>query len=146
MTAIIAFPSTRATFARLTLRQRDRNVAEEQAETRALIDLAKRIIDDPRGYTDAQLREVCGAYMDIPQEAGGGGVHYLRADQHIFAINRREKIARNRAAFAAQQAALAAEADETPIRIAMQHRRQWPQIVGWGVVGAVVLLGGTGWL
>lgn len=145
MTAVIAFPSTRAMFARLTLRQRERNVAEERAETRALLDLAKRIIDDPRGYTDAQLREVCGAYMAIPQEAGGGGVHYLRADQHIFAIDRREKIARNRAAFAAQQAALAA-AEETPLRIAMQHRRQWPQIVGWGVVGAVVLLAGTGWL
>lgn len=45
-----------------------------------------------------------------------------------------------------KEAALAAEAEETPLRIAMQHRDQWPQIVGWGVVGAVVLLVGTGWL
>lgn len=61
------------------------NRAEERAEA---IETCKRIIDDPRGYSDEQLREVCGFYMSY----GDGGVHYLRADAHIWAINRREKM------------------------------------------------------
>jgi hypothetical protein len=66
----------------------DRIIAAERAQ--AIAD-CKRIIDDPRGYDDAQLREVCGFYMTY----GNGGDHYLRADAHIFAINKREFIARN---------------------------------------------------
>ncbi|MBA3912158.1 MAG: hypothetical protein C0524_20325, partial [Rhodobacter sp.] len=73
---------------RINARAAAENIAAERAQ--AIAD-CKRIIDDPRGYTDAQLREVCGFYMTH----GNGGDHYLRADAHIFAINKREFIARN---------------------------------------------------
>jgi hypothetical protein len=62
---------------------------------------AKRVIDDPRGYSDEQLAEVCAAFMAMSptraEQADGWGVYYQRADQHLFAIRKRERIARNRA-------------------------------------------------
>lgn len=45
-----------------------------------------------------------------------------------------------------KEAALEVEADETPLRIAMQHKNRWPAIVGWGALLALLMLGGTGWL
>lgn len=126
MPALLPFPATDAMFARLTARQRARNTEQEYAEAVAE---AQRIIDDPRGYTDAQLREICAAYMSC----GAGGVHYLRADQHIFAINRREQIARNKAA-------------QTSWDVVQEHREHWPQIIVWSVVVATALLAATGFL
>jgi hypothetical protein len=62
---------------------------------------AKRVIDDPRGYSDEQLAEVCAAFMAMSptreELADGWGVYYQRADLHLFAIRKRERIARNRA-------------------------------------------------
>ena len=84
MTAhVLSFPADDAIFARLTEQQRLANLAEERAEA---VETARYIIDHPHGYSDDQLRTACGFYMTH----GNGGVHYLRADQHIYAINRRE--------------------------------------------------------
>lgn len=126
MTAILPFPATEKMFARLTAQQAAASAAEEWAE--AVAD-AQRIIDDPRGYTDDQLREICGAYMN----SGAGGVHYLRAEQHIYAINRREQIARNKAA-------------QTSWGVVEEHQSRWPEIILWGAVVATALLAATGWL
>jgi hypothetical protein len=126
MTAVSPFPATKTMFARLTARQRELNRAVEYAEAVAE---AQRIIDNPRGYTDDQLRKVCGAYMAY----GTGGEHYLRAKQHIDAINRRERIARNKAA-------------QSSWAVVQEHRSQWPQIIMGGAVVATALLAATGWL
>ena len=129
MTAsILAFRTTPETFTRLTERQRAANIAAERAQ--AIAD-CKRIIDDPRGYTDAQLREVCGFYMTH----GNGGDHYLRADAHIYAINKREFIARN------------CPRPETSRDVLMGMRDRWDQIIVWGFVVMVAVwigLGGLG--
>lgn len=126
MTALLPFPATDAMFARLTERQRAQNTAEEYAEAVAE---AQRIIDNPRGYTDDQLREICAAYMSC----GAGGVHYLRADAHIDAINRRERIARNKAS-------------QSSWDVVQEHRDHWPQIIVWGAVVATAMLAAMGWL
>ena len=125
------FPTDDAIFARLTERQRLANNAAERAEA---VQTCKDIIDDPRGYSDAQLREVCGFYMAQPVSAGGGGVHYLRADQHIYAINKREWQARN------------CPRPETSADVARRFAHRWPEIVSWGAFVAVALLWATGWV
>ena len=125
------FPTDDAIFARLTERQRLANNAAERAEA---VQTCKDIIDDPRGYSDAQLREVCGFYMAQPVSAGGGGVHYLRADQHIYAINKREWQARN------------CPRPETSADVARRFAHRWPEIVSWGALVAVALLWATGWV
>ena len=125
--AVIRFPADDAIFARLTERQRLANLAEERAEA---VETARYIIDHPCGYSDDQLRTACGFYMTH----GNGGVHYLRADQHIYAINRREWQARN------------CPRPETPADVARRFAHRWPEIVSWGAFVAVVLLKLTGWL
>ena len=76
MGQLLPFRATEDAYERLTEQQRLANLAMEYAEA---VETARRIIDDPRGYTDAQLREVCAAYM----ASGAGGPHYVRADAHI---------------------------------------------------------------
>ena len=128
MTAhVLSFPTDDAIFARLTEQQRLANLAEERAEA---VETARYIIDHPHGYSDDQLRTACGFYMTH----GNGGVHYLRADQHIYAINRREWQARN------------CPRPETPADVARRFARRWPEIVSWGAFVAVALLWATGWL
>lgn len=127
MTAIIRFPADDAIFARLTERQRLANLAAERAEA---VETARYIIDHPYGYSDDQLRAACGFYMTH----GNGGVHYLRADQHIYAINRREWQARN------------CPRPETSADVARRFAHRWPEIVSWGAFVAVALLWATGWL
>ena len=127
MTAIIRFPADDAIFARLTEQQRLANLAEERAEA---VETARYIIDHPHGYSDDQLRTACGFYMTH----GNGGVHYLRADQHIYAINRREWQARN------------CPRPETPMDVARRFAHRWPEILSWGAFVAVALLWATGWL
>ena len=128
MTAhVLSFPADDAIFARLTERQRLANLAEERAEA---VEAARYIIDHPHGYSDDQLRTACGFYMTH----GNGGVHYLRADQHIYAINRREWQARN------------CPRPETPADVARRFAHRWPEIVSWGALGAVAMLWATGWL
>ena len=123
------FPADDAIFARLTERQRLANLAEERAEA---VETARYIIDHPHGYSDDQLRTACGFYMTH----GNGGVHYLRADQHIYAINRREWQARN----------CPRQAVETPADVARRFAHRWPEIVSWGAFVAVAMLSATGWL
>ena len=125
--AIHRFPTDPTIFARLTERQRLANLAEERAEA---VETARYIIDHPHGYSDDQLRTACGFYMTH----GTGGVHYLRADQHIYAINRREWQARN------------CPRPETPMDVARRFAHRWPEIVSWGAFVAVALLWATGWL
>ena len=121
------FPTDDAIFARLTERQRLANLAEERA---GAVETARYIIDHPHGYSDDQLRTACGFYMTH----GNGGVHYLRADQHIYAINRREWQARN------------CPRPETPADVARRFAHRWPEIVSWGAFVAVALLWATGWV
>ena len=125
--AIHRFPTDPTIFARLTERQRLANLAEERAEA---VETARYIIDHPHGYSDDQLRTACGFYMTH----GTGGVHYLRADQHIYAVNRREWQARN------------CPRPETPMDVARRFAHRWPEIVSWGAFVAVALLWATGWL
>ena len=127
MTAIIRFPADDAIFARLTERQRLANLAAERAEA---VETARYIIDHPCGYSDDQLRTACGFYMTH----GNGGVHYLRADQHIYAINRREWQARN------------CPRPETSRDVVRRFAHRWPEILSWGALGALALLWATGWL
>ena len=128
MTAhVLSFPTDDAIFARLTEQQRLANLAEERAEA---VETARYIIDHPHGYSDDQLRTACGFYMTH----GNGGVHYLRADQHIYAINRREWQARN------------CPRPETPADVDRRFARRWPEIVSWGAFVAVAMLSATGWL
>lgn len=161
MTALLPFPATEAMFARLTERQAEANEAAERAECIWLahrlfklprlykeddllaawdvlaawddlgrtLSLAERIIDKPAHIPDAVLRKVC----DFRMKRGGGGVHYLRADQHIFAIDRRERIARNKAA-------------QSSWAVVKEHRSQWLQVLFWGAVVATAMLAATGWL
>lgn len=131
MTAVTYLPNLAAACDRITARQRAANIAEEHAEA---VETCKRIIDNPRGYTDAQLREVCGFYMAVPREHGGGGVHYLRADAHIYAINRREWQARN------------CPRRESPADVARSFAHRWQEVLIGGAFGAVVLLAVTGWI
>lgn len=125
--AIHRFPADDAIFARLTERQRLANLAAERAEA---VETARYIIDHPHGYSDDQLRTACGFYMTH----GNGGVHYLRADQHIYAINRREWQARN------------CPRPETSADVARRFAHRWPEILSWGAFVAVALLWATGWL
>jgi len=128
MTATVTYhPRLADACDRINARAAAENIAAERAQ--AIAD-CKRIIDHPRGYSDAQLREVCGFYMTH----GNGGVHYLRADQHIYAINRREWQARN------------CPRPETPADVARRFAHRWPEIVSWGAFVAVALLWATGWL
>lgn len=128
MTATVHhFPTDDAIFARLTERQRLANNAAERAEA---VQTCKDIIDHPHGYSDDQLRTACGFYMTH----GNGGVHYLRADQHIYAINRREWQARN------------CPRPETPMDVARRFAHRWPEILSWGALVAVALLWATGWV
>lgn len=93
-------------------------------------DVARKIIDKPAGFSDAVLREVCCIYMNLD----GTGVHYLRAQQHIEAINKRDFIARN------------CPPQETPEDVLMGMRDRWESMLPWIAAVVVALLAGTGWL
>lgn len=115
------FPTDPTIFARLTERQRLANLAEERAEA---VETARYIIDHPHGYSDDQLRTACGFYMTH----GNGGVHYLRADQHIYAINKREWLARN------------CPRPETPADVFVRHGAAFRAVcVGMGIAVLVAM-------
>ncbi len=90
MTALLSFPITAATTVRQAARDRAKIVRQ-----------AKRVIDDPRGYTDEQLREVCAAFMAMSptpvERADDWNLYWLRARDHIAGIDIRAQVARNRA-------------------------------------------------
>ncbi len=125
MTAHLAYlPGMKARCARITANAK----AEHEAEALALaVTRFKRMVDDPRGYTDAQMGTACGWFMRLSnvQRDDDGNVYYQRADQLLFAIERRRQVAVNRA----KCRAAVARIDETSARIAMRHLRRWPEIV-----------------
>ncbi|MGL4527531.1 MAG: hypothetical protein ACRCUC_11175 [Aestuariivirga sp.] len=45
-----------------------------------------------------------------------------------------------------REAALVAEVEETPAKVAMRFAPRWPEIVWWGAVLAVAMLAATEWL
>lgn len=105
--AVVRHPSA----AEAEARARDREIEAHAAEMHDLaVERAKRIIDDPRGVSDAKLGTACVWYMRLSIGEGGGGDHYLRADQHLTAIRLRDAEARE-----AQR-----EAEETSVKIAMR--------------------------
>lgn len=96
-------------------RIRDREIDEHAERMHWLaVERAKRIIDRPGTISDAKLATACLWYMRLSKAEGGGGDHYLRADQHLTAIRLREAEAR--------------EAQETSVKIAMRHGPQMLRI------------------
>lgn len=118
--------------------------AENEAEDHAFaVERARKIIRDPRGVSDKNLRTACMWFM----AHGDGGSDYLLADQHIYAINARERVARNRqAAVALNFAGLAGRAEEEA-RLDRYRRRLGGVTAGYLVAMAVVVvLAGLGWV
>lgn len=116
---------------RINARAKAENEAEELARR---VESARRIIRKPRGVSDNQLRTACGFYMSH----GDGGPDYLLADQHLFAINRREQVARNRAKAAARQPRFDADREERA-RIAMARKGLGLFTVGYLTAMAVIV-------
>lgn len=125
MAQLLPFRASEAMLDRITEQQRLANIAAEQADA---VRIARAVLRAPERYTDDNLRVACMAL-----QRWGDGFDHLTADAMIDAINRRERIARNRAA-------------QTPMAVAREHRDRWPAILAYGAVGAVFLLAFTGWL
>lgn len=115
--------------------------ANRAAEWAAAIDRCKQIIDDPRGYSDAQLREVCGFYMAY----GDGGVHYLRADQLLFAIERRRQVKVNEAKCRAALARIDDRDEKARLALARKGLGLFTVIYMLVFAGIVVAVG-FGWV
>lgn len=90
-------PNLDAACDRITARAK----AEAARDRAKIVRQAKRVIDDPRGYTDEQLREVCAAFMAMSptpvERADDWNLYWLRARDHIAGIDIRAQVARNRA-------------------------------------------------
>lgn len=107
--AVVRHPSA----AQAEARARDREIEAHAAEMHDLaVERAKRIIDRPGTIGDAKLATACVWYMRLSKGEGGGGGHYLRADQHLTAIRLREAEARQ-----AQR-----DAEEAEVKDAMRYR------------------------
>jgi hypothetical protein len=121
----LALPET--AFTRLTERQRIANQAEERAEA---LRIARKALRSADRYEDQIIRDACSVL-----ETYGDGMDYLLADQAIRALNLRE---RQRAHKATLEAALTAEAEEAPVKVAMRYR---PELldVGKGLMLAVLV-------
>lgn len=124
---------------RITARAKAENEAEER---RRAVERARQIIRNPKGYTDAHLRTACGFYMTH----GDGGPDYLDADKHLFAIEKRRKVAVNHARCRAALAAVDDRAErEERARIAAYRKRLGAVTVGILLaMAAVVMLHGLG--
>lgn len=103
--AVVRHPSA----AEAAQRIRDREIDEHAERMHSLaVERAIRIIDRPGTISDAKLATACLWYMRLSKGEGGGGDHYLRADQHLTAIRLREADAR--------------EAQEAEVKDAMRYR------------------------
>ena len=92
---------------------------------------ARAGLRSPDLYSDDELRDFCATL----QSRWGDATDYLTADAMIYAINRREFIARN------------CPRPETSRDVLMGMRDRWDQIIVWGFVVAVAVwigLGGLG--
>lgn len=113
-------------------RIRDREIDEHAERMHWLaVERAIRIIDRPGSISDAKLATACLWYMRLSKAEGGGGGHYLRADQHLTAIRQREAEAR--------------DAQETSIKIAMRYTVDLRQIA-IGAAAALIVAAGFHWL
>lgn len=126
MGQLLRLPIDEAAFTRLIQHERAANIAAERA---VAVQNARAILRSPKGYPDVILRDACAVLT-----AWGDGHDHLTADAMIFAMNRREQLRLNEAK------------QLTSVRVAMQHRDRWPAIAGWGLLIAVAMLAGTGWL
>lgn len=134
MGTLLRLPLTETAFSRLTERQRIANQAEERAEA---LHIARKALRAPDHYDDQIIRDACSVL-----ETWGNGMDWLLADQAIHALNLRE---RQRAHKVALDAAMRAEADETPVRIAMRSRPEM-LAVGQGLILAVLVAVAFGWV
>ena len=91
---------------------------------------ARAALRSPDLYSDDELRDFCATL----QSRWGDATDYCQADAMIFALNRKEFIARN------------CPRPETPADVARRFAHRWPEIVSWGAFVAVALLWATGWL
>jgi hypothetical protein len=123
MGQLVRFPAAEGSYDRLTEQQRLANIKAEQAEA---VKIARAVLRAPERYTEDNLRDAC-----VALRRWGDGFDHLTADAMVYAINRREQIARNRA-------------KQTPAQIA--STLNWPKIIAYGAVGAAIILAFTGWL
>lgn len=126
MGQLLRLPIDQAAFTRLIQHERAANIAAERAEA---VQNARAVLRSPKRHSAQILRDACAVLI-----AWGDGHDHLTADAMIFAMNRREQLRLNEAK------------QLTSARVAMQHRERWPAIAGWGVLVAVAMLAGTGWL
>lgn len=124
---LIRFPAPSAALDRIVARDREANIAAEREKALAEARGAMRF---PTYYTDDELRGYCSTL-----ETYGDAMDWQRADQMIHAINRRERVERNRAA--------------AILKPAPQHR--WSDAIAggvvfvlatWALVASVMALGG----
>lgn len=118
---------------RITARAKAENEAEER---RFAVDRVKRMIDDPRGHTDAKMATALTWFM---RQSGkdrddDGNVYYQRADELLFAINLRQQAARNKAKL---QATVAAWPTHRPRR---RGKRLAALALGYGAALSVAVL------
>lgn len=126
MGQLLRLPIDEAAFTRLIQHERAANIAAERS---VAIQNARAILRSPKGYPDVILRDACAVLT-----AWGDGHDHLTADAMILAMNRRKQLRLNEAK------------QLTSVRVAMQYRDRWPEIIGWGLLMAVAMLAGTGWL
>lgn len=87
---IIRLPVASAALDRIVARDREANIAAEHEKA---LDEARGAMRFPTYYSDDELRSYCSTL-----ETYGNAMDWQRADQMIHAINRRERVERNRAA------------------------------------------------
>lgn len=123
---VIRLPLDVTVFDRLNAHQRNANIAAERADW---VRIARQVLRSPKYCTDQELRDACATL-----QAWGDATDYLQADAMIFALNKREFIARN------------CPRPETSRDVLMGMRDRWGEILIGAGIGGVVLLKLTGWL
>lgn len=124
---VIRLPVPEAAFDRIVARDREANIAAERVQA---VKTARAVLRAPEAFTDAILRDACAAL-----QAWGDATDYCQADAMIFALNKREFIARN------------CPRPETSRDVLMGMRDRWGEIIVWGFVVMVAVwigLGGLG--
>lgn len=137
MTSVRHLPNMRSRCIRVAENAR----AEREAEARAnAVKRAKSMMDDPRGYTDAEIKAACEWFMGMPKSDRDdeGNVYYQRADQLIYSVHLRQRAAIDR-----QKFQVTTEHDEIRIRelvISLALAIQFV-VVGWAFIAIVMWIG-----
>ena len=135
MNAITPLPGMPRRCARIVANAR----LEAEAEARKkACQRAKAMMDDPRGYTDAQMQTACSWFMNQSKSDrdDDGNVYYQRADELLYSITLRQRAAVNRKTFQ----------PETNWQIVKSFKSRWPELGFWACVWAAAMLIGTGWM